>query len=104
MVSVIIGIGFDGTDVPQLFAAQVEAIVERLGEVTATIEGESWSPGWGREPGLWVAGEFPTFDAYLEARARILAVGARHGQDAVAFTVGSVDVASCPTPEPKAQR
>lgn len=101
-MDVIIGIGFDGAPHGGAgFASQVREVLRRFGKLSASIHGESWSPEWGEEQGEWFAASFDSFDDYAEARARILAVGAAHGQDAIAFTVGTVDVASCPKPEPK---
>lgn len=98
-MNVIIGIGFGNltSDEPENFTEDVEKVVKRLGKIEATMEGRSWSPEWGHENGVWFAASFPDFDTYVEARARILAIGATYRQDAVAFTVGTVDVADCPT-------
>lgn len=101
-MDVIIGIGHDGAGID--FAGQVTKVIDRFGTLNAVIEGNSWSPHWGAETGSWFAVTFPDFDTYAEARARILAVGAANGQDAIAFTVGTVDVATCPKPDPKPYR
>jgi hypothetical protein len=100
-VDVIIGIGHDGTDKPAQFTLAVQSVIERLGTLNARISGWSWSPEWGAEEGAWFAASFQSFDAYTEARERILAIGGSYGQDAVAFTVGAVDVAACPEPAQK---
>lgn len=103
-MDVIIAIGFDGADLPGEFEAQVESVVHRLGEMNASIVGETHSAGWGREEGRWYAVTFPSFMAYVEARSRILAIGAAHNQDAIAFTYGRTDVASCPPRSDRACR
>ena len=96
-MDVVIAIGHDGAGVD--FAGQVTKVIRLLGTLNAVVEGPSWSPEWGSEQASWFAASFPDFDTYIEARARILAVGAAHAQDAVAFTVGQVDVADCPRAE-----
>jgi len=98
-MNVIIGIGYNGSQDPAGFRDQVAKVITRLGTLHADIEGRSSSEPWGAEPGTWFAAEFEDHGAYFEARARILAVGAAHGQDAVAFTVGTTDVADCPRAE-----
>jgi len=104
-VNVIIGIGFGtlATVQARTFESNVDSVIRRLGTVEASIRGVSWSPQWGSEPAAWIAASFPSFDAYIEARARILAIGSAYGQDAVAFTVGSVDVAECPSAAQRAR-
>jgi len=99
-MNVVIGIGFGNIDNARDVAGfdnAVTRVIERLGTVNAVMRGESWSPEWGKEDGAWFAASFPDFDTYVEARARILAIGGTYRQDAVAFTVGTVDVADCPT-------
>lgn len=94
-MNVIIAIGHDGAG--QDFAAQVQQVIERKGTLNALVSGSSWSPEWGSEDATWFAATFRDFDTYVEARARILAIGGSHSQDAIAFTVGDTDVAECPT-------
>lgn len=103
-MDVIIAIGYDGADSPLGFLGAVSSIIRRLGTLNASINGQSHSPGWGTEDATWLAASFPDFDTYAEARARILAVGAVENQDAIAFTVGTTDVAPCPKPDPKPYR
>jgi hypothetical protein len=98
---VIVGIGYNGCDARQAFYNQVKMIVQRLGKLNALITGDSYSEEWGYEKATWYAASFESFGDYIEARDRILAVAATHNQDAVAFTVGNIDVPSTPKPEQK---
>lgn len=93
-MDVIIAIGHDGAT--DTFGSQVRKVIDRLGTLNAIVSGASWSPEWGTEDATWFAATFPTFPAYAEARARILAVGGANGQDAIAFTVGTTEVPTCP--------
>ena len=94
-MDVIIGLGFEGSSNPAGFRDLVRRVVTRLGVVNAEIGGVSVSSQWGAEEGVWFAATFPDFATYVEARERILAIGAVHRQDAIAFTVGNTDVAEC---------
>ena len=103
-VDVIIGIGYGGIEPSRhsaYFYDDVLKVVNRLGVMNARILGDTYSPGWGDEPGAWIAASFSTYDRFLEARERILAIGGAYNQDAIAFTVGTADVAECPKPAPK---
>lgn len=93
-MDVIIAIGHDNAGVD--FSPQVRAVIDRLGTLKAVVSGTSWSPEWGDENATWFAVTFGTYDRYVSARERILAVAAVHHQDAVAFTVGTTDVADTP--------
>lgn len=101
-MDVIIAIGHDNAGVD--FAEQVRQVIARFGKLHAVVSGTSWSPRWGDENATWFAAGFPSFDRYVEARARILAVAATHNQDAVAFTVGTTDVADTPAPRTRGYR
>lgn len=98
----VIAIGH--TNAGQDFAPQVRQVIDRLGTLNAVVSGTSWSPGWGDENATWFAVTFDGFDAYVEARERILAVASAHNQEAVAFTVGSVDMAETRLIPPRAYR
>lgn len=91
-MDVIVAIGHDkaGPD----FAEQVRQVIERLGTLNATIGGVSSDPTWGVEEATWFAASFDWFPSYTEARERILAIAAAHNQDAVAFTIGTTEVAT----------
>lgn len=93
-MDVIIAIGHDGA--AETFGTEVQKVIERLGTVNAVVSGPSWSPGWGEEDATWYAATFPSFERYTEARGRILAIAGWHAQDAVAFTIGTTDVAETP--------
>lgn len=94
-MDVIIAIGHDGAG-PD-FSEQVRQVIARFGILNAVVSGPSWSPEWGTEDATWFAATFPYWSTFIEARARILAIGGANGQDAIAFTVGDTDVAECPT-------
>lgn len=101
MISVIIGIGFDGANDPDGFYDAVIGVVNRLGVLEARIIGDSYSADWGDERGAWIAASFSTFERFTEARERILAIGGSENQDAIAFTIGYTDIAPCPKTAPK---
>lgn len=92
-MDVIVAIGHDGSPDPEGFKTGVRGIIVAYGELAAEINGSSADEIGGTEPATWFACSFPNLSNYTLARQSILNIAAMHGQDAVAFTTGEVDVA-----------
>lgn len=96
-MDVIIGTADADPDISAYLASMVvRTIALNGGAVNARLDGLSSDEAWGTEHATWIAASFETTEAYERSRETILDVAGSYGQDAVAFTVGTTEIASTP--------
>ena len=91
-VDVVVGASDAREDVRDRMLVQVQTSIGLVGgTLAAQVSGTSVDETWGTEHAVWVAASVPA-DGLDDLRAELSWVARTFGQDAVALTVGAVEL------------